>query len=287
MVTRMDGKVILLTGATSGIGRQAAQALAPAGGRLVLVGRDQARTDALVGELRAHNPDVHGLVADLSSHAEIRRLAGEFLARHDRLDVLINNAGALFTTREETVDGVERTFALNHLAYFHLTTLLLDRLTATAAVPGQSARVVSVSSDAHRRAKMGWDDLELKRSYPAQGWGAYGQSKLANILFTRELARRLDGTRVTANCLHPGFVDTGFARNNGLVARVLMTLARPLQRTADKGAETVVWAAASPDLATTTGQYFKDCESRKTTKPAESVTDGLRLWELSERMIRA
>jgi NAD(P)-dependent dehydrogenase (short-subunit alcohol dehydrogenase family) len=287
MVTRMDGKVILLTGATSGIGRQAAQALAPAGGRLVLVGRDRARTDALVGELRAHNPDVHGLVADLSSQAEIRRLAGEFLARHDRLDVLINNAGALFTTREETVDGVERTFALNHLAYFQLTTLLLDRLTATAAVPGQSARVVSVSSDAHRRAKMGWDDLELKRSYPAQGWAAYGQSKLANILFTRELARRLDGTRVTANCLHPGFVDSGFARNNGLVARVLMTLARPLQRTADKGAETVVWAATSPDLATTTGQYFKDCEARKTTKPAESVTDGLRLWELSERMIRA
>jgi len=286
MVARMDGKVILLTGATSGIGRQAAQALAPTGARLVVVGRDPARTDALVAELRALNPAVDGLVADLSSQAEIRRLAEAFVTRYDRLDVLINNAGALFTTREETVDGVERTFALNHLAYFQLTTLLLDRLKGAAAGPAGGARVVSVSSDAHRRGAMKWDDLELRRAYPAQGWAAYGQSKLANILFTRELARRLAGTGVTANCLHPGFVDSGFARNNGPVARLLMTLGRPLPRSADKGAETVVWAATTPELTSTTGQYFKDCQTRKTTAAAESVEDARRLWDLSEARIR-
>ncbi|MDP2309656.1 MAG: SDR family oxidoreductase [Pseudomonadota bacterium] len=275
----MDGKVILLTGATSGIGREAALALAPSGAVLVLVGRDRAKTDALVAELRAINPAVEGLVADLSSQAEVRRLAAEFLARFDRLDVLVNNAGALFTTREETVDNIERTFALNHLAYFLLTTLLLERLRASAP-----SRVVSVSSNAHRRGRMHWDDLGL-RGYPGQGWGAYGQSKLANILFTRELARRLEGTGVTANCLHPGFVDTGFARNNGRLARLIMALTRPLQRRADKGAETVVWAASAQELTTATGHYFTDCAPRKTTAAGDSVADAQRLWEVSARMV--
>lgn len=280
-VPRMDGKVILLTGATSGIGRQAALALAPSGARLVLVGRDRGRTEALVGELRAVNPRVESLVADLSSQAEVRRLAVEFLARFDRLDVLVNNAGALFTTREETVDSIERTFALNHLAYFLLTTLLLERLRESAP-----SRVVSVSSNAHRRGKMNWDDIGL-RAYGTQGWAAYGQSKLANILFTRELARRLEGAGVTSNCLHPGFVDTGFARNNGRLARLIMALTKPLQRRADKGAETVVWAATAPELTTATGHYFTDCAPQKTTAAGESMEDARRLWELSERMVVA
>jgi NAD(P)-dependent dehydrogenase (short-subunit alcohol dehydrogenase family) len=277
--TRMDGKVILLTGATSGIGRQAALALAPSGARLVVVGRDRAKTDALVAELRAVNPHVEGLVADLSSQAEVRRLAADFLARFDRLDVLVNNAGAIYTTREETVDGIERTFALNHLAYFLLTTLLLDRLKQSAP-----SRVVSVSSNAHRRGKMHWDDIGM-RKYTTQGWGAYGQSKLANILFTRELARRLEGTGVTATCLHPGFVDTGFARNNGPFARLLMALTRPFQRRADKGAETVVWAATAPELATATGHYFMDRAPRRTSAAGESVADAKRLWALSEELV--
>ncbi|MDP2316337.1 MAG: SDR family oxidoreductase [Pseudomonadota bacterium] len=279
VVPPMRGKVILLTGATSGIGRQAAVALAPSGATIAVVGRDPARTEALVQELRAVNPQVEGLVADLSSQAEVRRVAEEVLARYDRLDVLVNNAGALYTTRAETVDGIERTFALNHLAYFLLTTLLLDRLRASAP-----SRVVSVASDAHRRGKMRWDDIGM-RNYTAQGWGAYGQSKLANILFTRELARRLAGTGVTANCLHPGFVDTGFARNNGPIARLLMMLTRPLQRRAEDAAETVVWAATAAECANRTGQYFKDCKPAKTSKAAESMEDAARLWALSEQMV--
>lgn len=278
---RMDGKVILLTGATSGIGRVAARELAPTGATLVVVGRDAGRLDALLAELRPQNPAVEGLLADLSSQKEVRRLAAEFRQRHDRLDVLINNAGALFTERQLTVDGIERTFALNHLAYFLLTTLLLDVLQASAP-----SRVVSVASDAHRRGRMHWDDLQLER-WGGQGWVAYQQSKLANILFTRELARRLQGTGVTANCLHPGFVDTGFARNNGRLANLLMTLMRPIQRSPEQGAETLVWAATAPELVGVTGQYFKDRAPRRTIPAAESVEDARRLWEISERMVAA
>ncbi len=278
-VPRMDGKVILLTGATSGIGRVAASELARTGARLVLVGRDPAKTEALVRELRAVNPHVDGLVADLSSQAEVRRLAAEFLARYDRLDVLINNAGALFTRRELTADGIERTFALNHVAYFLLTTLLLERLRASAP-----SRVVSVASGAHRRGAMHWDDLNLA-GWPRQGRAAYAQSKLANILFTRELARRLAGTGVTANCLHPGFVNTGFARNAGALARLVMFLTRPIQRRPEKGAETVVWAATAPELEGVTGHYFMDCAPKKTTAAAESVADAERLWKVSEQLV--
>ncbi len=276
---RMDGKVILLTGATSGIGRVAARELASAGATLVVVGRDRAKLDRLLDELRLHR--VEGLLADLSSLAEVRRLAAEVRARHDKLDVLVNNAGALFTTRALTVDGVERTFALNHLAYFLLANLLLEPL--RAAAPG---RIVNVSSDAHRRGRMDWDDLQLTR-YTQQGWTAYRQSKLANILFTRELARRLAGTGVTVNAVHPGFVDTGFARNNGRVANLLMTLMRPIQRTPEQGADTLLWAVTAPELATVTGAYLKDRRARKTTADAESVEDARRLWAISEAMVGA
>jgi NAD(P)-dependent dehydrogenase (short-subunit alcohol dehydrogenase family) len=198
---------------------------------------------------------------------------------HARLDVLINNAGALFTERSVTVDGIERTFALNHLAYFLLTNLLLDRLRAAAP-----SRVVNVASGAHRRGELHWDDLQLTR-YGGQGWTAYQQSKLANILFTRELARRLDGTGVTANCLHPGFVETGFGRNNGPLARALLWLTRPIQRTPAQGADTLVWAATDASLAGVSGRYLQDRAERTPARQATRDEDARRLWDVSERMV--
>jgi NAD(P)-dependent dehydrogenase (short-subunit alcohol dehydrogenase family) len=269
---RMDGKVVLLTGATSGIGRIAAEALAAGGAKLVLVGRDRSKLDAVCAETGAE-----GILADLSAQADVRRVAAEL--RHARLDVLINNAGALFTERGVTVDGIERTFALNHLAYFLLTNLLLDRLRAAAP-----SRIVNVASGAHRRGAMHWDDLQLTR-YGGQGWTAYQQSKLANILFTRELARRLEGTGVTTNCLHPGFVDTGFGRNNGPLARLLFTLTRPIQRTPEQGADTLVWAASDPGLSEVSGRYFQDRAERTPARQARRDDDARRLWDISARMV--
>lgn len=275
----LAGKTILITGATRGIGEVAAVELAKLGATIVAVGRERSRMDATAAAIRAASgraPDT--LLGDLSSQADVRRLAGEFRARYDRLDVLVNNAGAVFTSRHESRDGIEMTWALNHLSYLLLTNELLDLLKASGP-----ARVVSVSSEAHRGARIHWDDPEGKRGFNA--WGAYGQSKLANILFTVELARRLEGTRVTANCLHPGFVATGFGKNNGGLWQWLMGLAQLAAISPAEGAKTTIYLASSPEVAAISGRYFDKSKVAVPSAEAQRAADATRLWELSERMV--
>jgi NAD(P)-dependent dehydrogenase (short-subunit alcohol dehydrogenase family) len=277
------GKRILITGATNGIGLAAAEALAGLGAELVIVARSEARAgEALVRIKRSSgsNAPIDVLSADLASQASIRRLAAEVLDRYPRVDVLVNNAGAMHSTRQVTEDGIELTWAVNHLGPFLLTTLLLDRLKESAP-----ARVVTTSSDAHHGARIHFDDLNAERSY--HGFRRYGQTKLANILFTTELARRLGGIGVTANCFHPGLVATGFNHNNGPLMGLAMVLLRPFSRTAKKGAETLVWLVDSPDVANEQGGYFVD-ERRATPSAAARDPDAARrLWKVSEEQTRA
>ena len=229
----MQGKICLITGGTNGIGKSTAQELARMGATVVIVGRNAQKTAQVVEEIRAAsgNKNVDSLLADLSSQQEVRRLADEFKSKYAQLHVLLNNAGAVFMQRQLSVDGIEMTFALNHLAYFLLTNLLLDTLKASAP-----ARIINVSSDAHARGKIEFDNLQGERSYSS---GAYGNSKLANILFTMELARRLEGTGVTVNALHPGFVATGFGKNNpGFLMKIIRAAVPLIARSPEKGAET-------------------------------------------------
>ncbi len=277
----MRGKVVLITGGTEGIGKSAAITIARQSATLVLVGRNAEKTARVVDEVKAAsgNPAVTCILADLSTKAGIRSVAQAFQDRHDRLDVLINNAGALFMEHALTVDGYERTFALNHLSYFLLTNLLLDRL---KAAPG--ARVVSTSSGAHNAGNIHLDSIAT-RPDRAAGFLAYGDSKLANILFTRELARRLDGTGVTVNCYHPGWVSTGFGLNNqGFVANMIGLAAPILARSPEKGAETMVWLATSPEAATINGQYVKDRRAGRPSAKAQDAGLAAGLWALSEQL---
>ena len=269
-----------MTGATSGIGQVAAERLAQMGARLVLVARDRARGEAELARLSARGPGTaHGIhYADLGDLTAMKRVGAEIAAAEPRIDVLVNNAGGLFATRQVTRDGLERTFAVNHMAYFVLTHLLRDRLIAAAP-----ARIVNTASDAHVREKLDFDDLQFAHGYRFRA--AYGRSKLANILFTRELARRLAGTGVTANCLHPGFVATGLGQRDnrwlGLLVRVAMLLrAEP----AHKGAETIVYLASSPEVAAVTGEYFCDCRPTNPSADARSDDDARRLWRESEQL---
>ena len=215
-------------------------------------------------------------VSDLSSQASVRRLAAEVLARYPKLAVLVNNAGAMYGTRQLTKDGIELTWAVNHLAPFLLSKLLLHRLKESAP-----ARIITTASQAHQGAHIPFDDLNAERSY--RGFGRYGETKLANILFTSELARRLDGTGVTANCFHPGLVATGFNRNNGLLMDLGMTILRPVARSPEKGAETLVWLVTSPDVANVSGVYFFDQEQKPPSPEAQDTETAGRLWEISER----
>jgi NAD(P)-dependent dehydrogenase (short-subunit alcohol dehydrogenase family) len=278
----LEGKSVLVTGATNGIGRATAQALAARGARTLIVGRDPARGEETVAEIRqaTGNPRVEALVADLSSRAGVRRVAGEVKARLGRLDVLLNNAGAIFAERRVSADGVEMTLALNHLGYFHLTLELLPLLVAAGA-----ARVVSVSSTAHERGRMDWDDLQGERGYAM--WKAYCQSKLANVLFTRELARRLRGTGVVANALHPGVIATGFGRNTPGFFRTLVILGAPLLSSPEKGARTSVHVATAPELGAVTGRYFQDCKERLPAAAGRDDAAAERLWRISEEMTGA
>jgi retinol dehydrogenase-12 len=280
-MTDSAGRVCLLTGATQGIGRAAAQALIHSGMRLILVARDPVRLQALAEQLRGAAPgsEVETLAGDLSRVAEVRRLAAEFRARHDRLDVLLNNAGAVFARREVTSEGLERTFALNHLAYFVLTQELLPVL--KTSTPG---RIVNVSSDAHLRARLDLDDLQYERRRYA-GMAAYGQSKLLNILFTRELARRLEGSGVTANAMHPGFVRTAFGHNTPGLFKSVVQLAQLFARTPEQGARTLVYLATSPAVAKVSGQYFVDERPGRMSRAAQDDAAGRRLWEQSERLM--
>ncbi|HEY2527685.1 MAG TPA: SDR family oxidoreductase [Xanthobacteraceae bacterium] len=277
----MRGKTCVITGATSGIGLETAARLGALGARLVLVGRNRGKGQAAIARLRADVPGiaVEMLYADLSRPDEIRRLADAVLDTAARIDVLVNNAGALFANREITPDGLELTFALNHMGYFRLTALLRERLIASAP-----ARVVNVASEAHRGSHLDFEDLQCSRHYT--GWRAYQRSKLANILFTRELARRFDGTGVTANCLHPGFVATGFGDNNRGFWRLGIALgklvaAMPVQR----GAETPLYLASSSDLTGISGRYFSKCRELQSDAPAQDNRTAVQLWQESERLM--
>jgi NAD(P)-dependent dehydrogenase (short-subunit alcohol dehydrogenase family) len=274
----VQGKHILITGATNGIGLAAGQALAARGANVAIVGRNETRTRVAAAAIgaAAKSATITTFVADLSSQADVSNLAAEVLARCPRLDVLVNNAGAMYGTRQLSRDGIELTWAVNHLAPFLLTTLLLDRLKASA--PG---RIVTTASGAHQGAHVPFDDINAERSY--RSFGRYGETKLANILFTAELARRLEGMGVTANCYHPGLVATGFNRGNGLLTDIGMTALDLMARTPAVGADTLVWLATSPDLANVSGKYFFDRQQRQPSREAQDVQAAQRLWELSER----
>ena len=274
-----SGRVIVVTGGTSGIGRAATLALAPQTDTLVLVARDPARAKATAAEVAAATGlrQVEVVLGDLSIQADVRRVAAELRARWPRIDVLLNNAGVVNLGYSATADGIETTFAVNHLAYFMLT--LLTRESLAAAPQG---RIVNVASDAHRWGRLDFDDLGNVRRYRAMR--VYGQSKLCNILFTYALARRLQGTSVTANCLHPGAVATRLGQNNGRVATVLTKLLAPFFRSPEGGADTAVYLATSPEVAGTTGGYFADRRPRRSSRITYDETVQARLWDASEAL---
>ena len=275
----MTGKTCLITGATSGIGQETAIALARFGARVLIVGRDADRARATVERISRDTGSEQAafLVADLSSMDGVRRLAREARESFPKLDVLVNNAGAIFTRRQTTVDGFERTWALNHLAYFLLTWELLDLLKASAP-----ARIVNVASTMHNGGVIDFDNLQGENGYG--GVRAYSQSKLANVLFTYALARRLKGSGVTANCLHPGGVATRFGHNRAGMIDVILRLAKPFLLTAEQGAATPIYLASSPDVASVSGEYFYKCKIDTPSAAAQSDEDAARLWDVSKQL---
>ncbi len=273
----MAGKTVLVTGRTGGIGRATAMGLAALGARVGITGRDEARTRAAAAGIARECavPAVDAFAADMSSQAEVRRLAATVLAAYPRLDVLVNNVGGFWATRHVTADGLERTFAVNHLAAFLLTNLLLPRLRASAP-----ARIVTVSSNTQAMGTLSFDDLQGERGYSGQR--AYSQSKLANVLFTYELARRLDGTGVTATVLHPGLVRTAFsAEDPSRLAKVMVPLLRPFMKTPARGAATSVYLASAPEVEGVTGQYFASRKPKTTSKASYDSAAAARLWQMS------
>ncbi len=275
------GKTIVATGATSGIGEVAACELAKLGARIVFTARDRERAAATMAKLRSANSSAdHKMhLADLSSLTGMKRVANEIALNESRIDVLINNAGAVFLSRKVSVDGLEMTFATNHMAYFVVTNILLDRLKAT---PG--ARIVSTASDAHRSGKLDFADLQSEKSYSS--FRVYGTTKLENILFTRELSRRLQGTGVTANCLHPGFVGTRFGQNNATniflkgLSRTIMSFGiEP-----EEGAKTIIYLASAVEVEGKSGSYYYKCKIERPTAMAQSDDDARRLWDVSAKI---
>jgi retinol dehydrogenase 12 len=266
----MLGKICLVTGATDGVGKVTARRLAQAGATVIGVGRNPEKIKAVVTEIGDTVGSLEFMIADLSSQAQIRALVDEFKSKYDRLHVLVNNAGALFPTYRESVDGIEMTFALNHLSYFLLTTLLLDTICTSAP-----ARIINVSSSAHEGNTINFDDLNHRQHY--REWTAYGASKLANILFTYELARQLQGRGVTVNAVHPGFVNTNFQRAAGLNMR------GPL--TPEEGADTQIWLAQSKETEGVTGKYFVRRHDTRSSDTSYNKATAQQLWEVSARMV--
>lgn len=275
----MKGKVVVITGATSGIGQVAAERLAAMGARLVVVARDRSRAEAALLRLRERGPDAAHQVhyADLSRLAEMKRVASAIAAAEPRIDVLINNAGAMFATRQVTPDGFERTFALNHLAYYVVTCGLRASLIA-----GAPARIVSTASDAHRGNQLDFNDLQSAKNY--RGFTVYGRTKLMNILFTRELAKRLSGTGVVANALHPGFVATRFGDESGGLTAWGVRFAKLFAISPADGAETIVYLASSPQAATASGGYYYKSRPATPTAAAQDDTAAVRLWAETEKL---
>jgi NAD(P)-dependent dehydrogenase (short-subunit alcohol dehydrogenase family) len=269
----MQGKTVVITGATSGIGEVAALELAGKGARVVFIARDRNRGEATLAKLDAKAPGLSHKVhyADLSLVAEMKRVAAEIAASEPRIDVLVNNAGAAFAQRQVTAEGFELTFALNHLSYFVVTAGLRERLLGSTP-----ARIVSTSSTAHIGVKIDLDDLQTKNGYSSLK--AYGRSKLENILFTRELARRLQGTGVTANCLHPGVVATRFGHESGGVLQPFLKALQIFAISPEKGAETIVYLASSPDVANVTGEYFAKNKIARTSAAAQDMSVAAALW---------
>jgi len=273
----MAGKSVLVTGGTGGIGKATAIGLAALGARVGITGRDPARTEAAAAGIRSTpgSPAVDAFAADLSVQAGVRRLAAQVLDTYPRLDVLVNNAGGFWAHRHVTADGLEHTFALNHLAPFLLTSLLLGRLTASAP-----ARVITVSSGAHAKGRIEFDDLQGERNYAGQR--AYSQSKLANVMFTYELARRLDGTGVTATVLHPGVVRTSFgADDQAAYLAVMIGVARLFMKTPAQGAGTPIYLASAPEVEGITGRYFVNRKPKTSSKASYDTTAAARLWQAS------
>jgi NAD(P)-dependent dehydrogenase (short-subunit alcohol dehydrogenase family) len=277
----MAGKTVLITGGTGGIGRAAAIGLASMGARVGITGRDRERAEqsAAVIARESGNPAVDVFVADMSSQVEVRRLAGEVLATYQRLDVLINNVGGFWAHRHTTSDGLERTFALNHLAPFLLTSLLLERLKASAP-----SRVVTVSSGAQAMGKIDFDDLMGEREYSGQR--AYNQSKLANVMFTYELARRIEGAGVTANALHPGMTNTAFsAEDPARKMAPIVAAMRPFMRSPKRGADTAVYLASSHEVSGTSGRYFANRKSKTSNPFSYDTATTARLWRVSADLV--
>ena len=279
MNENLENKVCLITGATNGIGEEAAKELNKMGAEIVFVARNEEKGEQLKAELKeATGKEPTMILANLSSQAEVKSAAEKFLSMEKPLDILLNNAGIMNRERSITEDGLEEVFSVNHLAYFTFTLMLIDKLKST-----EGSRVVNVASGAHQFVKeMNFGDLQSEKVFkPMQ---VYGQSKLANILFTKSLANKLADHGVTVNCLHPGFVSTGIGSNNKGIWNILMSLARPFARKTDKGAETSVYLCSSPEVKDISGEYFVDCKIEKVSDAAKSSDQADKLWKISSEL---
>ncbi len=294
-MAQMSGKTVVVTGATNGLGEAIALAVAKMGAKTVIVSRSAAKCQDTVGRIQQQtgNADVHYYVADLSVQAQVRDVAAQLNQELERLDVLVNNAGAWFTERKLSPDGIEMTWALNHLNYFMLTNDLLDLLKRTAAAHGE-ARIINQSSSAHHEGQIHWDDIQFTADWDnagrgsyGPGWAVYSQSKYANVLHAFALARRLEGTGVVANAVHPGVVVTGFSQNNGFVYKIAAPFRRLFNRaSAADGAEPAIWLATALEAATITGKYYGPPRTEEPVKEtALSTEDQDKLWHLSESMV--